>query len=531
MIKVGDLTTNFFKSEQIDYGGMPLPSNGTNPFEHTYAVLADLSERLNNLENSIQFKVDSGDVISQILLTEDAALISADRIAVVGQVTFADFVRDQNGQSTGEVDPKITQIIGDKIRTGEIWSNAYVDSGGTTGMVMDLDNSRFHLGGESAPTLKFSANQLDIAGIVNILDRGSELGYLATGTAAYVTGVGPSGSGIIVGSPGIMGVYNGDIKLGFEAATGNASFAGTIAVGSTIDGSVLIGTKTATEIDNDTAEALATANAVDADLNSPSYLSTLLSDSAIAIDANSTSFLKLQSSDTTGVFIGSGGIYGKSSGSTTFSISSLTGDALFSGTISTDYQVKVVTASDALSTGYAGYFNNNSSVTGKKKGVYASGDEIGLYAYSAALNGKAVQAVASDGVAVDATGGSGGVAGVCTATGGAGVYGGTTLSASVGVQAVNSGGGNALYVSGISYLGGNTTITGTLDATNFDDVNPSTNGTKTLGATGARWASMYANRLYKGTGVYEAVGTMKVWQIASGTDGDGDWGTYRYTFY
>jgi len=137
------------------------------------AVLADLARRLADLEGAVKLSVPSDRVISQIVLTKDLALIQADKIAVAGEVTFADWHRDINGAATGVIDPSITQIRGGVIRTERVLSfdgESYLDLDAVganpflksrTNVVVNADGT-FTLGGSGTKTLSFDGTDLKL---------------------------------------------------------------------------------------------------------------------------------------------------------------------------------------------------------------------------------------------------------------------------------------------------------------------------------------------------------------------------------
>ena len=84
-----------------------------------------LAQRLTDAENLLQNKVDAN-ALASILFTDNDIAITADKITILGDVTFLDYIREQ-GNPTGAIDPSITKINGGVITTGTIkswtWDN------------------------------------------------------------------------------------------------------------------------------------------------------------------------------------------------------------------------------------------------------------------------------------------------------------------------------------------------------------------------------------------------------------------------
>lgn len=207
-----------------------LPSGPVKPYApvDNAAILAEMSKRLQNLESAIKLTVSSDRVLSAIVLTKDAALISADKIAVVGETNFFDWQRDISGQSTGVIDPSVTQIRGGVIRTekvisfdGQSWLD--LDATGTTPFVRCRDtvsiraNGTFTFGNTSGKQLIWDGSNLSVAS--SVLINGMTASTLTT--------------------------YAGDVpnklaKAGTDVLSGQISFtsSGAFTVGTpTIDGS------------------------------------------------------------------------------------------------------------------------------------------------------------------------------------------------------------------------------------------------------------------------------------------------------
>lgn len=159
---------------------------------------------------------------------------------------------------------------------------------------------------------------------------------------------------------------------------------------------------------------------------------TKLENAATSIEVNSSTFLEMPGSGSAGVFLGSGGLFGKDSGgSTTFSIDASDGDVIFKGDIT-------------------GGANIDITGQGRFEGSTSSGAGTGSIVANENLNNS---------FGVVAWGSSAAFTGI--SSGGAGVKG-TTNGSGTGVQALSFGSGPALQVGGRSELQGSTTITGAL---------------------------------------------------------------------
>lgn len=364
------------------------------------AVIADFARRLADLEGAMKLTVPSDRVISQIVLTKDTALITADKIAMVGEVTFADWHRDVTGQATGAIDPSITQIRGGTIRTGKVASlsgNAYLDLDAidtspflyaSTGIAV-YGNGHFRLGPSGSKNLVWDGSNLKVDGAallgstaVSTVVTGAAMGAAYPGdfTGSILSNSGTaitmnssqlfrSGSGnagVFVGAGGIYGKDSvGATTFAIDGSTGAATFAGTI-TGSTIQGTT--------------------------NINSAGYISA----SGIAA-VNNGSILG---------YTGSAAIFGQSNAGVTNQFNS----ALF---------------------GYNGYTGST--------GI----GSIGVAGVVNSLNGN-TSAMGVFGYAASGTG----VYGFSDSTSGIGVVGKSSSSAGTGLIAVNDGGGNAFHCNG-----------------------------------------------------------------------------------
>lgn len=311
--------------------------------EAAWAAIGELTSRISQAEKKLTLKVDGDRVLAAIRLTEEDVAITGDRVSIVGSVTVADYIRDQNGTATGVIDPAITQIIGDKIRTGKILSNNVTE---TTGSILDLDAGTIALGGTSSPKFSVDAN-------------------------------------------GIMTCSEAVISGAITATSG--TFIGTVSAGSIITSSVTVDGRTLSDISTDSVGYHG------------DYTESTLEGVAASITMNSaTLFTKLNG--LAGVKIGSGGIIGTdAAGATTFAVDASTGSATFAGTLSAasgSFTGSVTAGGTVDVTGWL-----KASGTTAVGGYYAAivgtpsdGSKIGVYA--SATTGSGVRGIATSGVGV-----------------------------------------------------------------------------------------------------------------------------------
>lgn len=233
-MKVGDLTKSFWKASERPSSVSKTPSESYETATDAQTLVAELARRLNVLEQRIDIKVDKDGIPSAIMLAQDAMLITSDRIGVLGDVSFLDYVRDQNGTATGEIDYSVTRIRGGVIQTETIISGNLSETEGTS---FNLDDGHFIIGGTRDPRFEYNnaTATLDVRGNIKVSNTFesngttiSEYGMFLTGTADYIEGLGPVGTGIVVGSPGIYGLYGGVVKFAFDVFTGDAFFGGSV---------------------------------------------------------------------------------------------------------------------------------------------------------------------------------------------------------------------------------------------------------------------------------------------------------------
>ncbi len=174
------------------------PAPSRYPSVSVEAVMADFARRLANLEGAVRLSVPNDRIISAIQLTRDTAIISSDKIGLVGEVTFFDWHRDVTGAATGVIDPSITQIRGGTIRTekilsfdGQSWID--LDAAGATEFIRGKTaisiyaDGTFRFGGASNKNLVWNGTNLSIDG--QTLIAGTAAGTIAGNAADALAGL------------------------------------------------------------------------------------------------------------------------------------------------------------------------------------------------------------------------------------------------------------------------------------------------------------------------------------------------------
>ncbi len=213
----------------------PDPTLPPEPSEDPRDIVAMLIQKLSNLETLVEGKVDKDRIKTEIAYNDEGIKIQGEEIVLVGNVTIVDIVNEQNGTTSGNVDPSITRIIGDRIQTGVIASNNW---GSSAGSAFDLDNATLYLGGSSSPKLSFDGTDLTIAGDINTAGQvqatggfeaeGIDVAIAGVPTAADVVGVfgySEDARGVLGHSDSFIGVqgYGQDSgSIGVEGYTGNS---------------------------------------------------------------------------------------------------------------------------------------------------------------------------------------------------------------------------------------------------------------------------------------------------------------------
>ncbi|WP_157669898.1 hypothetical protein [Chitinibacter sp. GC72] len=228
------------------------------------AVINDLAQRLSNVERGVRYAVQGDRVLSQIAICPEAILIQSNKVAVVGEVTFADWHRDVSGNPTGQIDPSITQIRGGVIRTGKVLSNdgqswldldaklateAFIKCRDTVS-IMSTGNFSFGTGTKAltwdGANLRVGANALINNSLAATVESNASYGATrAVGdltrdilsnssttvipvTTSQLFQMGNSTTGVFIGAGGIQAKSGGNTTFALNAATGEAFFKGNV---------------------------------------------------------------------------------------------------------------------------------------------------------------------------------------------------------------------------------------------------------------------------------------------------------------
>jgi hypothetical protein len=415
-------------------------------------IVAELISKFENMVPIIEGKADADKLRTLVAYSDEAIRIQAQDIVLVGNVTLAAIENERNGTTSGTLPISITQIIGDKIRTGTITSNNWGSSAGTA---IDLNAGNITIGGSTAPKLLFNGTTGDltisgtltagavIAGTVSItgvggvstvadlaggLDASGVNALLAAGVNNVLAGLsgdyrmdaGSSGvtirhnlaqynttiggyagvlrTGLAITANGIAAGYNrtsdGAWVNSFAIdSSGNATFGGTITANSIITNSctvngVAIGTVQTQAAAGNTLNTTLTTNA-QLTLIGQIVPSTTGGIKLGTITWNSTTGALTGGS---GIAITAAGIIGAQSGVAKFSIDT-SGNATFSGNITGATGTFSGNLSGASITGTTGTFSADINTTGR---VYAKGATNDL-GFSAAISAE-VAAASSVGV-------------------------------------------------------------------------------------------------------------------------------------
>ena len=404
-------------------------------------VLVDLASRIFTLEALVDGKVDLDRIRGSIITSGEDILIAGDQIAVLGTVTFADWLRDDDGNITGDIEHNITQISGNKVRTGLIFSENY--DPGVAGSAFDLD----------AGTIQVGAN-------------------FSVSSLGYITATGGNFSGTI--NAGTLNASNVLV---------NGVSVGTIQSQS---GTAYTHTNSSSEHNTYTQALLnSTAAKILRGYTSFNYEGALRA-GTLTVDGSGNL------TGGTGVAITQQGIVGAAAGVTTFTVDASTGAATFKGDItgaSGNFEGNVLSTGYLEVTGtrynsplgeYASIFGVPSDTT--KAGIYGkSGSATGVIGKSSSYVGVYGSSVSGSGVYGTVTGNSSSYIGVYgySANASTGVKGYSFSGTGIHAQ---SGLGDALVTEGPSSIGGN--------------IFPTTDQSPTCGTETNRWYAVHTARLY-----------------------------------
>lgn len=148
-------------------------------------IIDDLVAKFANLTTLVEGKADANKIRTLIAYSDEGIFIKAQDIVLAGTVTIADIINDQNGTQSGEIAQSITQIVGNKIRTGSITSNEWGDTQGT---YIGLDDDVIVMGGLLNPSLIFTGGNLTISGTLTagsfVQGKATTLGEMVDDIAA-----------------------------------------------------------------------------------------------------------------------------------------------------------------------------------------------------------------------------------------------------------------------------------------------------------------------------------------------------------
>jgi hypothetical protein len=168
---------------------LPLPDFGASETD----LISSIVGRLSNLETLVERKADNDSIRSSIAISPEAIKLQARDVVVQGAFSVLDLVNEYNGTTSGSVPARITQIIGDRIRTGIIVSNNLSTTAGTS---LNLNTGEVLIGGTTSPKLRFDPveGDLTIAGKLTadslVLTKNLTLGQISDTAAAAL----PAGS-------------------------------------------------------------------------------------------------------------------------------------------------------------------------------------------------------------------------------------------------------------------------------------------------------------------------------------------------
>jgi len=210
------MSSGLLPTQDEDEGSLPpFPQESSNVDD----LIAYLVDKFTDVETVLQGKVDKEGIITEIQYNDQGIKIQAEEIVLVGAVTIAQIINEQNGTTTGQVDAAITRIVGDRIQTGTIQSNNYSSSEGTA---FNLDTGQLIVGGSADPVMYFDGTgNATFSGTVEAALLASS-GFLAS----------PSTEGVGIDLNNELVYFGGeaDWSLYYDGA-GNLQIDGTLVAG------------------------------------------------------------------------------------------------------------------------------------------------------------------------------------------------------------------------------------------------------------------------------------------------------------
>ena len=515
-IPIGTPMLNQQFSPGINNDPYNTPSYSPTPIDVLQAqqIFAQFAKYLNDTQLKLTANtVGPDNIMSTIALSPEAILISASKIGIAGEVTFADWMRDVNGVSTGVLDPSITTIRGGVIHTGIIYNSdnsnyLNLDATGSTSFLVSSSgvnikaNGQFTLGASAGKQLTWDGTNLSIGNnallnttpvgtvvsnamgallsanfnttLSSVLQSGINNLMAATAAGSYTLNVQPTyimaaantavfnGAGpTTAGNKLALGIDAAGIMAGYNAATTGA-WVTTLLV-DTAAGNLYVGNGSNAMVWNSTANTLT--------LGSGGTTGIVISGSGAASFAGSlsaaTGTFAGSLSAATGTFTGAlsaatGTFAGSLSGATgTFAGSLSAATGTFSGNITGGANINITGAAridGALSGGWgsAALVANYGGISEYGVYAYSTGSGVAISGYALGSNGAGVSAIAGGaaGVGILAENIHGGIA--LQVVGASSFVSGVPNFNNVGI---NFAGDGHLY-----YFGGGT-VTGTSTAT------------------------------------------------------------------
>lgn len=362
---------------------LPLPQESPSSAD----IIAELQNRLVNLETLVEGKADSSKIRTLIAYSDEAVLIKAKDIVLAGDVTIAKIINEQNGTTSGEVPVSITRIIGNRVQTGQLLSNNW---GPSAGSYISLDDGVIIMGGSDAPALYYEAGDIFMTGTLNagsIITSSVTVDGVTLGTIKGNASTGAGHAGVTGGNPHgtSMAQIAGDLD---DIADGSSYFKSTA---------------------SQNAGGTRAVNALD---GSYDYIRTISTQKIVVSGSNPSN----------GIMFDVNGLRTYAAGSPTFTLNSSNGSAFFGGDIETSGRV------------IARGGNTFSGIIAAMHAIAGSIGGAGLYANS----GSGTTAISADTTT--------GWAVLAKSTSGTAVEGRASGSGGIGVEAENTTGGVALNI-------------------------------------------------------------------------------------
>lgn len=344
---------------------LPLPQESPSSAD----IIAELQNRLVNLETLVEGKADSSKIRTLIAYSAEAVLIKAKDIVLAGDVTIAKIINEQNGTTSGEVPVSITRIIGNRVQTGQLLSNNW---GPSAGSYISLDDGVIIMGGSDAPALYYEAGDIFMTGTLNagsIITSSVTVDGVTLGTIKGNASTGAGHAGVTGGNPHgtSMAQIAGDLD---DIADGSSYFKSTA---------------------SQNAGGTRAVNALD---GSYDYIRTISTQKIVVSGSNPSN----------GIMFDVNGLRTYAAGSPTFTLNASTGAAFFGGDVGTAGYL-FASGTYAAPSGYTAAIQASPASSSQRALVgHSSGTGIGVTGISATGTGVQGVALASGGKAMQAFG-------------------------------------------------------------------------------------------------------------------------------